>query len=192
MSDTWVVMASGPSMCKEDADYVRGKAKVIVVNTTFRLARWADVVYSNDHDWYEAHLNELRESTESTFWCGHPTWRHLFVRSLPFNKTAPGLVREGGIAWGMNSGGAALNLALYLGAKKIVMLGYDQGWDGDKPRWHGRHPGALQNQKPGFHRWAKWYEQAAQDFREVGVQVWNCSRQTTLKCFDRAELRDVL
>jgi hypothetical protein len=71
-------------------------------------------------------------------------------------------------------------------------LGYDQGWTNGQPRWHGKHPQGLQNQKPGFRRWATWFEQAAQDFRGLGVEVINCSRQTTLTCFERRPLQEVL
>lgn len=189
---TWVVMASGPSMCQEDADYCRDRVDgAIVVNTTFRMAPWADIVYSNDHDWYEAHIVELLETVKGELVCGHPQWRHPSVTSMPFDRDAPG-IKETGLAWGMNSGGAALNLAYLMGAKRIIMLGYDQQWKGDKARWHGAHPQGLQNQRPGFHRWAKWFAQASIDLESRGVQVFNCSRETSLGCFQRAELRKVL
>lgn len=190
---TVVVMASGPSMTQQDADYVEGKAKSIAVNSTFRMAPWADIVYSNDEDWYEAHMVELRRSTSSFFWCGHPHWRHLYVHSIPFERGAPGIVNAPGkIAWGMNSGAAALNLALHFGAARILMLGYDQSWLNGKGHWHPPHPKHLQNRQPGFHRWREWFEQAARDFEALGVEVVNCSRATTLTCFKRADLRDVL
>jgi hypothetical protein len=192
---TIVVMASGPSLCAEDVEYARGRARVMVVNTTFRAAYWADALYSNDHDWYEAHLTELRNAFRGQLWCGHPTWRAEGVRSVPFDREAKGLVLDPGvIAWGMNSGAAALNLALhFVGLTgRILMLGYDQGWTNGQPRWHGKHPQGLQNQKPGFRRWATWFEQAAQDFRGLGVEVINCSRQTTLTCFERRPLQEVL
>ena len=41
---TVVVLASGPSMTQQDADYVEGKAKTITVNSSFRLAPWARAV----------------------------------------------------------------------------------------------------------------------------------------------------
>ena len=190
---TVVVMASGPSMTQQDADYVEKKARTIAVNSTFRLAPWADVVYSNDEDWYEAHLNELRESARGMFCCGHPTWRSIFVNSIPFNREARGLIDSPDeIAWGMNSGAAALNLALYFGAARIVMLGFDQGWQKEKGHWHPPHPRHLQQRKPGFHRWAGWFKQASLDFAAMGVEVVNCSRATTLDCFKRADLREVL
>lgn len=191
---TAVVMASGPSMCKEDADYVRGRAKTIVVNTTFRLAPWADFLYSNDHDWMEMHLNEIGRVFKGEVVCGHSAYqRDHVVDYVPFDKAAQGLkCCDGSIAWGMNSGAAAISFAHQLGAKRILMLGFDQDWTGGKPRWHGKHPAQLQNQKPGFHRWAAWFEQAAIDAKELGIEIVNCSRQTTLTCFERKTIQEAL
>lgn len=192
--ETAVVMASGPSMCSEDAEYVRGKARTIVVNTTFRLAPWADFLYSNDHDWMEMHLHEIGLKFKGDVICGHSAYmRDPVIDHIPFDKWAIGLrAASGCIAWGMNSGGAAISLAHRLGASRIVLLGYDQQWTNNMPRWHGRHPGQLQNQKPGFHRWAEWFEQAAIDAKDEGISIVNCSRETSLACFPRMALQEAL
>lgn len=197
-----VVMASGPSMCVEDAERVREwqsadpeNRATIVVNSTFRLLPDATILYSNDHDWMEAHLPEIGEKFEGRVICGHLAYaRDHVVDYLPFDKDATGLAsaKHGHIAWGMNSGAAAISLAHFMGAQRIILLGFDQQWTGDKPRWHGRHPGQLQNQKPGFHRWAKWFVQAAIDADALGVEIINCSRATSLTCFRRMELDEAL
>jgi hypothetical protein len=193
---TWVILASGPCMCAEDADYVRGKAQVLVINTTFRLAPWADALYTNDHDWLRHYLPELRKTFAGDLWCGHFSFAHKTgVRHIPFDKDAIGLdPKPGHIAWGMNSGGAALSLLVnHLQAQRVILLGYTQKWpEGGKPRWHGAHPAHLQNQKPGFWRWAAWFQQAALDAQALGVEILNASRDSTLTCFERVELREVL
>lgn len=192
---TVACLASGPSLTPEDAELCRAAGlRTIVVNTTFRLAPWADVLYSNDEDWFEHHLPEVLGCFSGEKWCGHPSWRHPSVRSIPYDKTALGLITDPGrIAWGMNSGAAAMNLALQFGAARILMLGFDQGLGptGER-RWHGRHPEALQNQVPGFGRWRSWFEQAALDFAALGVEVVNCSRRTSLDCFPRKTICEAL
>jgi hypothetical protein len=189
---TVAVLASGPSMTPADADAVRG-LRAIAVNTTFRLAPWADICYSNDEDWIERHIGELRDYFRGQIWCGHPTWRSIWVHPIPFNRDAPGLLAAPGcIAWGMNSGAAAINLAVHHGAARVLLLGFDQAWAGARPRWHGRHPAGLQNQRPGFHRWRAWFQQAAADAPRLGVEIINCSRRTTLECFPRLSLEEAL
>lgn len=197
-----VILASGPSMTQEDADAVHEwrnadpeTRAVIVVNTTFRLAPWADILSTNDDDWLDHHLPEIRESFLGAIHCAHPGYRDTTgVEHVPFDKDATGLAsaKPGHIAWGMNSGASAISLAHFMGAQRIILLGFDQQWTGDMPRWHGRHPGNLQNQKPGFHRWAKWFVQAAIDADALGVEIINCSRATSLTCFRRMDLSEAL
>lgn len=190
---TVAVMASGPSMAKEDADACRGRVRAIAVNSTFRLASWADVCYTNDEDWLERHLEELRDYFQGQIWCGHPSWRSIWAHAIPYEKAAPGLLLDPErIAWGMNSGAAALNLAVHHGAARVLLLGFDQGWTDGKARWHGRHPEGLQNGKPGFHRWRAWFERAAADARRLGIDVINCSRSSSLTCFPRMPLEEAL
>ena len=199
---TTVILASGPSLTQADCgavhawrDECRDSRSVIVVNTTFRAAMWADWLYTNDDDWLDVHIAEIKDEFQGRVICGHPDWRgDDYVHHVPFDRDADGLCsrKDRHIAWGMNSGGAAISLAAYLGARRIILLGYDQQWTGGKPRWHGRHPAGLQNQKPGFHRWAKWFAQAAIDADACGIQIVNASRETSLTCFPRAALEDAL
>ena len=53
----FVCIASGPSLTPEDVQAVKewrdaGKGKVIVVNTTFRAAPWADAMFAMDAKWW--------------------------------------------------------------------------------------------------------------------------------------------
>lgn len=197
-----VILASGPSMCVEDAERVREWQSSepenrisIAVSATFLMAHWATYGYSNDDDFIDVYLPKIKAGFCGTFICGHPDWANDdFIHHIPFDKDATGLAsaKPGHIAWGMNSGASAISLAHFMGAQRIILLGFDQQWTGNKPRWHGRHPAQLQNQKPGFHRWANWFVQAAIDADALGVEIINCSRATSLTCFRRMELDEAL
>lgn len=93
-----------------------------------------------------------------------------------------------------NSGFQALNLATLLGASRVVLLGYDMGHSGKGRRhWHGDHPSGMNNpEESNFTRWRTGFAEAVPDLKKAGVEVVNCSRQTTLECFPRATLEDVL
>lgn len=99
-----------------------------------------------------------------------------------------------GVMHGGNSGYQALNLALHLGARRIVLLGYDMGVGEDgRLHWFGRHPSGLNNPKPEhFATWAKAFGALAPALADLGVEVVNCSRRTALDCFRRAPLEEVL
>lgn len=188
-----VCLASGPSLTCEDTDAVRGQSRVITVNTTYRLAPWADVHYSSDHDWYQMHLPEMRATCSGEFWTGHPTWHLPFdVRRCAYDKRGRGVAsRRGVINWGGNSGYCAMGLAYQFGAARILLLGYDQCDPQGAAHWHGEHPKSIRKE----FNWAMWterFDEMARDFTRLGVEVINCSRVTALRCFRRASLEDAL
>lgn len=61
-------LASGPSMTAADAARVKAwrdaapEREVIVVNTTYRLALWADVLYAMDRSWWNHHKADILRS----------------------------------------------------------------------------------------------------------------------------------
>lgn len=95
---------------------------------------------------------------------------------------------------GKNSGYQALGLAAVLGARRVVLLGYDfmTAQDGRR-HWHGDHPKGLGNAPPSrYPSWARSMNQLAVDLKRAGVEVINASRRTALKCFPRVDLGDAL
>jgi hypothetical protein len=55
-----VCIASGPSLTAEDVERVRAAGHpVIVTNTTFRLAPWADVLFGMDSKWWKEYHKEV-------------------------------------------------------------------------------------------------------------------------------------
>lgn len=98
------------------------------------------------------------------------------------------------IHFGNNSGYQALNLAVLLGAKRILLTGYDMqcGKDGKK-HWHGDHPVGFNNPSVGtLKTWCRNFETTLPDLKEAGVEVINCSRETALTCFPRQLLEETL
>jgi hypothetical protein len=91
---------------------------------------------------------------------------------------------------GHNSGSAALNVAVHLGAKRIVLLGYDMGAD-DKGRRHFFDTGPTVITSP-FDKFRKLTATMVEPLKALGVEVINCSRKTRLECFPCQPLREVL
>jgi hypothetical protein len=146
---------------------------VIVANTTFRMAPWADAVFAMDGKWWKVHYNEVCESFSG--------WR-LTTASLD------GMVVEKvSIAQYRNSGANCVSVAAKAGAKDIVLLGYDCMVDEGKTHWHGSHPEGLSDAKT-IKVWPVIFDRMAKDLKRQGVRVVNASRRTALTCFDRVDL----
>jgi len=169
--NTFAVLATGPSMSQAVADSVRGRARVIVVSDAYRLAPWAEALVSSDKAWWAAHP-EAFEFTGRKFSGIRVPGCETVHRTPPLRS-------------GSNSGLLACDLAMQLGAARILLLGFDmQG-----SHFFGPHPEPLKNTKPerfaGFRaQFAKWQPR--------GVKVFNCTPGSALRCFPSSTLEAAL
>ena len=196
---TFFVLASGPSLCREDIKAVRTrrgrKDRTIAVNTTFRAAPWADYLYAADWQWWDEHEKVVCCLDSERVSLRRPLQNPAVDREIEY-RVATGLGHsrihtgtDDQTPRGGNSGLQAINLAFLLGAREIVLLGFDCGHTYGRRHWHGDHPEGLGNaQRPDL--WAASFPKIARDLAEAGVKVWNCSRETRLDCFDRLPLHD--
>lgn len=210
-----VCLASGPSLTQDDVDYVKGKATVIAVNDAIRLAPWADVVCSIDQMWWGNHYQAMR-SFSGLKVRTHPSLHQVpqkppskrycqgCYRALPLSGACwcEGIVtfRNGGrdglslqpdtICTGENSGTAAINVAVHLGARRVLLLGYDMGPDG-RGRRHFFDTCATTITSP-FVQFRKHTATMAEGLKAAGIAVFNCSRVSALDCFPRLPLREAL
>lgn len=187
--ETFVCIASGPSLTQEDVDYVRGKARVIVVNDNYKLAPWADVLYACDYRWWDHHKGVASfKGLKYALQKPAAKWRGVTV----LQNTGPdGLERKpNGLKTGRNSGYQALNLAFHLGAQRILLLGYDMQYTSGKRHWFGDHPWGGHPPVLSFRGMFRGIVQPLVE--KEGVAVINCTRQTSLDCFPRMSLEQAL
>lgn len=176
---TTVCIASGPSLTSDDVEQVRHWHKhrygrVIVTNTTWTIAPWADVLYAADRKWWDQYLS---------------TARHGFVGERVTHCHYPGITRAESLNV-YNSGANAIALAADRGAKRIILLGYDVSMDGALAHWHEDHPLPLKNAN-SIESWPKKFTQVAVAIAGKS-DVVNCSRRTALTIFRRGSLLDEL
>lgn len=171
---TAACIASGPSLTADDCAQIEAsRLPTIAVNSSWQLARFADVIYAGDPAWWQAYGDDIDIQAER--WsCNDP-----HIERMQIN-----LHRAHG---GYNSGLRAIQLAMELGAARVLLLGYDcsvrQG-----THWHGDH---AKTKNPDEKRCLLWQRQFAQ-LNTRGAEIINCSRETALTCFPRARLEDVL
>lgn len=192
--DTFICLGGGPSLTPADVDFVRGKARVIAVNDAYRLAPWADVLYACDDRWWKwqhrerpseiAAFGGLKFSLkrESARYAGVQVLRNTGDQGLELSPT--------GLRNGRNGGYQAINLAVHLGASRVLLLGYDMklGEKGEK-HWFGEHPDHGRSPYATFRR---VFPTIVKPLKEIGVEVFNCSRRTALACFPRVPLETAL
>jgi hypothetical protein len=198
----FVILASGPSLSEGDVETVRlaqsaGRVITIAINTTIRRAPWADVLYACDEKWWLASPEAaafpglkfgLRLDTEAA---AIPGVRLLCYREPRVSglESDPAYLATGG-----SSGYQAINLACHLGARRIVLLGFDCGADAmGRRHWHDDHAYPLRNPDDGlFAKWRQAFDTLPPALAGIGVEIVNCSRLTTIAAFARADLETTL
>lgn len=188
---TVVCLGTGPSLTEADVNACRDRVKVIAINDAFRLAPWADVLYACDHKWWNWHWHKgakdfagLKYALTAPAAIGRPgvqVLRNLGVDGVSMDPT--------GLRNGRNSGYQAINLAVLLGATRVLLLGYDMQADKARDHFFGRHP---DHTKPPFAVCLPRFATLVKPLRALGVEVINCSRKTALTAFPRRPLEEVL
>jgi len=88
-----------------------------------------------------------------------------------------------------NSGAGAIALAITMGAKRVILLGYDCQLTGGKAHWHGNHPRGLGN-AGSVDKWPAQFKAMAAKFPKA--DIINCTRETALSVFPLGILEEVL
>lgn len=186
---TIVCLASGPSLTPPDVEFCRGRARVLAVKDTIQLAPWADCLYACGSDasrWWERHGDALADFQGVRFTLdphGAP-WATVLKET-----GATGLERDpAGLRTGSNSGYQAINLAVHLGASRIVLVGYDMQPDaGGRDHFVGA---PAHRQRPPFAVFLERFLTLVQPLRDLGVRVLNATRETALACFEQCALAE--
>jgi hypothetical protein len=176
MTDSWIILASGPSLTPEDIETVRQSGlKTIAVNSTWKAARFCHVIYAGDRKWWHEYRHEI----------------DIDAKRVCFSLAACRLYKlkhhKGKKEKGYNSGMLAIDYAAQRGAKKIILLGYDCSvkhgihHHGPHEKTHNPNPTKCEIWQGQFQYVQKVHS---------GVDIVNCSRYTELRAFRRGILED--
>lgn len=196
--ETVFCLASGPSLTQEVCDKIKGRA-AIVVNVSFRLAPWAPVWFFTDSHIYERYRDEVAA------WPGEVmTMSRTAKREMPdkvkrvkgegdpsfpplgFPPLGAPVIRQG-----RSSGHTAVSLAIALGAKRVVLLGYDMRVVDGREHHHSEHKGPRdldQYAREFVPAFAGWNAAAL----KAGVRILNCTPGSAVTEFPFADLDEVL
>lgn len=194
--DVVVIAATGPSLDAEVARQVQG-FPVVAVSDAWRLIPEAVVLYSCDAAWWRVH--EGAPAFRGERWSCHggnlqndkaETARRYGVRLVagaPGDtfSTDPRLIH-----FGNNSGFQAINLAILMGARRLVLVGFDMRLVEGKRHFFGDHPQGLVN-RVDYRNFAPHFQVAARAM-PPGVVIINATPGSALKCFPMLPLAEAL
>lgn len=189
--ETAFIIGGGPSLAEVDLDQLRGR-RVIVINRSFRLAPWANVLYFCDRHWWIldgpevlAKFDGLIVSVSQTIHPRVKLMRNTGVSGLAHSPTD--------LKHGTNSGYQAINLAFHFGVKKIVLLGYDMRVVNGETHAHGGYgtePAVMSHILEK--RMLPYFPMLVEPLRLAGVEVVNATEGSMLDCWPRVKLSEIL
>lgn len=206
---TAIVIASGPSTLGtlRSTDAWR-HWPAITVNDSWRCNHHAAALYAADGRWWStidqptglSYIRLIREFFRGTLWtCDEPAAREHGINLIRIERagglsSTEGVIRTGGQIG--NSGAQAINLAYLMGARRLVLVGFDMRRDEvdgkpDQVHWFGDHPKGLSNSPP-FAHFIRGMGELAADLHRAGVEVINCSQRSALSYWPKRALDDAL
>jgi hypothetical protein len=189
------IVGAGPSVKPEDVDTLRERIHVIAVNESYRLAPWADAVYSCDLAWWKLHKGladfaGLKLSHDAIACNTFPGLKRVLIEQVAGNDIL--IDRPTYVGAGGNSGFQAMNMAVQFGATGIALLGIDCTLEKGE-HWHGRHPYHMNNPAPSnVKRWREAFDGAAASLKQLGVDVVNCSAISALTKYPKLTVAQAL
>jgi hypothetical protein len=155
---------------------------------------WVDVCWWGDLKWFRWHRPYLRQFKGLVMHCNENTnmakinWVKQIRRS---RAKAVGLEKSPSvICWNKNSGTSAINLAYHLGAKRVVLLGFDMRVVDNRKNYHADHIGER-NINP-FDRYLPAFKAVAKDAEKFGLEIINATPNSAIQEFPITTLEDFL
>lgn len=200
------IIGGGSSLKGFDFERLKGE-KVIVINAAFKFCMFADILFFMDKGNFYLPLmrGNMNDGDIKEAWEKFEGYK-VFL-DLLHNRAIPGCytlyshpINEGithsmkkGLVHGDNSGHGALNLAHCLGANPIYLLGYDFYFSG--PKKQSSHFHNIYKFKQGeatFKSFIKFFNKSSEILRRMGIQVYNCNPNSSLRFFDFANIDELL
>lgn len=199
---TAIILCGGTSVTPDTISAIRhiherGDAKVIVVNSTYQSAPWADMLFFADERWWSRELKERPLVLER--FEGYAVTTSLAAKGdhlLRLRKITPtkeaGLItdRRDSVALQRTSLQGALNVCYHEEVSRILLVGVDNrdGEDG-RAHFHAEYPWARRK-----NTWKVKTDQlvhAVPHLKEAGIEVINCSPISTLPWWPKRSLESI-
>lgn len=173
----------------------KGQARFIVINNSWILAPWADLLYAADYKWWKSvdgmpEFGGLKMAGEK-----RASEEFEFVKYLQVSTKDDriDLSPDFKVGSGSNSGFQMLNAAaVKFHCRKIILVGFDMRLDKGL-HWHGAYPKDMNNPGPNnIGRMRRSVDNAARVLAGLGVTVINASAVSALENYPKMDFMEAL
>lgn len=194
LGDTVFVLGGGPSLADSSIDFkhIHKFGWLVAINSLFRTVPFSDAVFFTDYSWFTGDWQDgtpRRRTLEKS-------QALLLTTSRQVKRLAPDRIKlirvsgTGALKQGRSSGHTAISVVMSMGAKRVVLLGYDMRFVEGRSHSHDEY--ACKNVKlyakdfvPAFNGWNAWA-------KKTGVEILNATPGSALNEFKKIKLEEVL
>jgi len=167
----------------------------IGVNIAFLLGDWIDFAFFGDKGFLLKWQNDLKQFPKPKVSCNPVATKYSWIKFLDKdrNKNFGISNKPGRVSWNNNSGAAAINFAVHLGAKRIFLLGFDMQLVDNHQHWHSQyHVGKSKPKSLPFDMHLRAFPDIATDAKKMGIEIINVSPDSRINVFPKVSLKEAL
>ncbi len=196
---TVYIVGGGSSLKDLDLSLIENQY-CIGINNAYMLGDWIDICWFGDSRWLDWHINidKLKKGWESfkgiKASCCVKVKDDREIKYVKLSSKQSGIdIDPCKVSWNRTSGTSGINLAYHLGAKRIVLLGFDMGLINGRKNWHEDHFPHKDVPDP-FPKFLKCWEFIFEDLKRLGVEIINTSMNSVIpeEYILKKELREVV
>jgi len=204
---TAYIIGGGPSLKDFDFSPIHDK-HTIGCNDAYALGPWVDICYFGDIAWFDMHwvrwvyYNKKQRIPGLLQYGGliaccnekflNKDGSQKYKRVKVLKRYHEGIMTlPGCIAWNANTGASAINLAIILGCKRVVLLGFDMKLN---EKGDGNYHINLKDKpkKESFARFMKYMPKVKAGADLLGVEIIQTTKDSALDIFPYKPLAEVV
>jgi len=165
-------------------------SNVIGINNAGFLDPGVDILFFGDRKWYEWNKDRVNLHN-ALIVTSHGSFEHFKRIKYLRRKTGSGFnSRPPSLMWNRSSGGSGIALAVALGAKRVVLIGYDMKLYKTK-NFHKEHREKNPMTNP-FPRFIKPFYKMKEEADQLGIEIVNTTPNSAIVGFPFVPLTEAI
>lgn len=174
------------------------KKHVIGINVAFMVGDWVDMMFFGDSSFLLAYKEQIAKFDGLKVSCHSSVEKYPWIKYVPAerNKKFGISDNKNGVCWNNNSGAAAISLVANMGAKKIILVGFDMHLTQTNAKhWHNEYNSSSSDPNKAadtFDRHLKGFKFIKQDADKRGIEIINACPDSAIKEFPKVTVKELL
>lgn len=191
---TVIILGGGPSLNELDVNLLKNTQFIVVNSACRKVSKFAikdDILYFSDNSWNENWPNLTLSWPGIVVTSNRNTKARLgnLVNRLNINDLTNFMEVKSDYVQA-SSGHTAACLGVYLGSKKIILIGFECKFINGKS--HGHDDYRMDDTGPFKNRFLPGWKGLSLRFKELGVQVINSTPDSEIKDFEYMDLEKAI